>query len=309
MIKEKGIYLIPKDKKEFTLYYSDGDKFTKLYENSYAQELVDYTEIDFLAVTVVLGYLEEDTVINVVNQFKKFDFVIGNLLDIEIENLPDSAGFEEIEKVFIKFFDSFRDTRFTVRYYADFKSEDEKVADKIKRIYELDHWFINTTFNEFFYYDFEDDDAISDSMTHGYYFDNLSNYFDFLLYQLLRVNPNICKCFNCDGFFVAKINRRTSYCDRVITEDGKTCKQVGAKEREKLMLYNVSGYQQYKQAVDRNYRRVSRAEKSTSYREKPKALDYETYSEWQKRAKKAFDDFQEDLISTDEFLEILNELE
>lgn len=229
MIKKKGIYLIPKDETEFTLYYSDGDKFTKLYENSYALELVDYTEIDFLAVTVVLGYLEEDTVINVVNQFKKFDFVIGNLLDIEIEKLPESAGFGEIENIFIKFFRSFRDTRFTVRCYADFKSEDEKVTDKIKRIYELDHWFLNTTFNEFFFYNFEDDDAISDSMAYGYFFDNLSNYFDFLLYQLLAVNPNICKCSNCDGLFVAKTNRRTSYCDRVITENGKTCKRSARK--------------------------------------------------------------------------------
>ena len=299
MVKKKGIYMIPKDEKSFTLYSCDGEIITKLYENSYAQELVDFTDIDNLAIQIAFNENKTELAIETL---KKIDVVIGLLLESEFENTKD----KDILKHFSK---DFYDLRFMASYYAEYKTDKENLSEKVNRVLELDNSFLNTMYNEIWFYDFEDDSSFSEKLSHGYFFDRIKFYFDFILMQVIKTKPNICECFNCKGLFVAKTNRRANYCERVVLEVGKTCKQVGAKEREKLMQFNITGYREYKQALDRNYRRVTRAEKSTSNRELPKAIEYDAYCDWQKRAKKAFDDYLNEGISKDEFIAVIEELD
>ena len=45
MMTTKGLYLLPKGKDKFTLFYCNGKTKEKLYSSSYGQEIVDMADI------------------------------------------------------------------------------------------------------------------------------------------------------------------------------------------------------------------------------------------------------------------------
>ena len=60
MIKKKGLYLVPAGKQKYGLLYCDGEKFMKLYSNSYAEELISLISTDSDAMQIALSYVNRE---------------------------------------------------------------------------------------------------------------------------------------------------------------------------------------------------------------------------------------------------------
>lgn len=108
----KGLYLLPKGKDKFTLFYCSGEKQEMLYSNSYGQEIVDMADIDGDAIQIALSYVIKDRIVNkrfssaraeriftqniqVALLIKRIDTTLGLLLETELSKIekpsPDEA--------------------------------------------------------------------------------------------------------------------------------------------------------------------------------------------------------------------------
>jgi len=113
----KGLYLLPKGKDKFTLFYCDGKTKEKLYSSSYGQEIVDMADIDGDAIQIALSYVIKDRIVNkrfssaraewiftqniqVALLIKRIDTTLGLLLETELSKIEkpspdDRRGYEE----------------------------------------------------------------------------------------------------------------------------------------------------------------------------------------------------------------------
>lgn len=146
-------------------------------------------------------------------------------------------------------------------------------------------------------------------ITKGYRFDTLPNYLWFLFVNTLCTDVNFSVCTYCGHFFLPMTKRKTRYCDRVRTEDGRTCKQVGPPFIRKLKASNSIVLAEYERARNRNFKRVERTENRLSDKEAGKSLDYETYSNWMERVHAALELWKEEKLSDWETLLVIRELD
>ena len=142
-------------------------------------------------------------------------------------------------------------------------------------------------------------------LTKCYFFDSAANYLNFLLLNLIHLNPNICLCQNCGELFVAKTKKKTLYCDRIQLDSNKTCSEIGPKNRAELQS-TLFGFEDYGKAVERNYQRAKRTEE---YYVKDKQLEWDEYFDWLERAQQAKKQWLNEEISDDDFLDIVHELD
>ena len=138
-----------------------------------------------------------------------------------------------------------------------------------------------------------------------YYFDSAANYLRFLLVQLIKCNPNICLCQNCNRLFVAKTKMRTFYCDRIQPDDGKKCSEIGPKKRAELQS-TLFGFEDYDKAVERNYQRAKRTQE---YNVKDIQLGWDDYYSWLDKVQQAKNQWQNEDISDEDFLSTVHEFD
>ena len=115
------------------------------------------------------------------------------------------------------------------------------------------------TFQEAYYINKKKQTESDFGLTKCYIFDSAANYLNFLLLNLIQLNPNICLCQNCGELFVAKTKKKTLYCDRIQPDSNKTCSEIGPKNRAELQS-TLFGFEDYGKAVERNYQRAKRTE-------------------------------------------------
>lgn len=331
MFKEDGLYLLPIDKKNFKLYYCKDEQFKELYEYDFAGELVDMMNTDSNSVQVALSYIIKESVVNtrfsqtraekisrqnrdVAKIFKVIDTTLGLLLETELDQIKkpspnDRRGYEDAIasqiEIYNRFSHSFGIIKFLTNYCADLDCE---LLEKPKRIFEIDKSILGATFKEFYYTDFEDENNFVLPFSKGYYFDSAANYLTFLFLNTIMLNSNVCRCFNCKELFVAKTNKRTFYCDKVQTEDGKTCKQIGPPIRTQMQS-ELFGFKDYDMAVMRNYKRMERHSQGLSGARAEKTLSWSEYEDWLQRAQAAKEKWIKEEIFDDKFLEIVHQLD
>lgn len=331
MLKKDGLYLLPIDNKNFKLYYCKHEQFQKLYENDFAGEVVDMMSIDSDAVQIAMGYIIKENVVNqrfsqtraenfftqnkqVAKIIEAIDTTLGLLIETELDLIKkpspdDRRGYEDAIASQIEIYDRFAcffgNIKFLIYYYADLECD---LSEKPKRIFEIDKSFYDAPFQEFYYNDFECENNFVLPFSKGYYFDSAANYLTFLFLNTITLNSNICRCFNCKELFVAKTNKRTFYCDRMQTEDGKTCKQIGPPIRTQMQS-ELFGFKDYDMAVMRNYKRMERHSLGLSGTRAEKTLSWIEYEDWLQRAKAAKEKWIKEEISDDEFLEIVDQLD
>lgn len=117
MMTTKGLYLLPKGKDKFTLFFCNGKTKEKLYTSSYGQEIVDMADIDGDAIQIALSYVIKGRIVNkrfssaraerIFNQnnqvallIKRIDTTLGFLLETELSKIEkpspnDRRGYEE----------------------------------------------------------------------------------------------------------------------------------------------------------------------------------------------------------------------
>ena len=324
--KQKGIYLVPTKKQKFGLLYCDGEKFKKFYSNSYAKELVSIISTDSDAMQIALSYVNQEPVIEkrysparaeriftqnlqAVKIIRSINTILGLLLNAELSKIEkpspdDRKGYEKAidlqRKIYRDFSAAFQNAKVLTSIYAELPCP---LEEKPKHILEIDKQLLDHTFQETYYINRKKQTELG--LTKCYFFDSAANYLNFLLLNLIHLNPNICLCQNCGELFVAKTKKKTLYCDRIQPDSNKTCSEIGPKNRAELQS-TLFGFEDYGKAVERNYQRAKRTEE---YYVKDKQLEWDEYFYWLERAQQAKKQWLNEEISDDDFLDIVHELD
>ena len=326
MKKQKGIYLVPTKKQKFGLLYCDGEKLKKFYSNSYAKELVSIISTDSDAMQIALSYVNQEPVIEkrysparaeriftqnlqAVKIIRSINTILGLLLNAELSKIEkpspdDRKGYEKAidlqRKIYRDFSAAFQNAKVLTSIYAELPCP---LEEKPKHILEIDKQLLDHTFQETYYINRKKQTELG--LTKCYFFDSAANYLNFLLLNLIHLNPNICLCQNCGELFVAKTKKKTLYCDRFQPDSNKTCSEIGPKNRAELQS-TLFGFEDYGKAVERNYQRAKRTEE---YYVKDKQLEWDEYFYWLERAQQAKKQWLNEEISDDDFLDIVHELD
>ena len=328
MNKQKGIYLVPTKKQKFGLLYCDGEKFKKFYSNSYAKELVSIISTDSDAMQIALSYVNHEPVIEkrysparaeriftqnlqAVKIIRSINTILGLLLNAELSKIEkpspdDRKGYEKAidlqRKIYRDFSAAFQNAKVLTYIYAELPCP---LEEKPKRILEIDKQLLDHTFQETYYINKKKQTEFDLGLTKCYIFDSAANYLNFLLLNLIQLNPNICLCQNCGELFVAKTKKKTLYCDRVQPDSQKKCNEIGPKIRAELQS-TLFGFEDYDKAVERNYQCAKR---TAEHYVKDIRLDWDDYYTWLEKAQLAKKQWLNEEISDDDFLNIVHELD
>lgn len=328
MIKKKGLYLVPTGKKKFRLLFCDGGSLKNLYTNSYAEELISLTSTDSDAIQIALSYVNQEPLVNkrysparaeriftqnlqVVKIVQVINTILGLLLDAELSKIEkpspdDRKGYEKAiylqRKIYRDFCVAFQNAKVLTSIYAELPCP---LEEKPKQILEIDEHLLDHSYSESFFINKEKQTEDNFGLTKCYVFDSAENYLNFLLLNLIQLNPNVCLCQNCGELFVAKTKKKTLYCDRTQPDSNKKCSEIGPKNRAELQS-TLFGFEDYDKAVERNYQRAKRTEE---YYVKEKQLEWDDYFDWLERAQQAKKQWLNEEISDDEFLNIVHELD
>ena len=326
LIINKGLYLVPGKKQKFGLIYCDGENFKKLYKNSFAKELISLISTDSDAMQIALSYVNQEPVIEkrysparaeriftqnlqAVKIIRSINTILGLLLNAELSKIEkpspdDRKGYEKAidlqRKIYRDFSAAFQNAKVLTNIYAELPCP---LEEKPKHILEIDKQLLDHTFQETYYINRKKQTELG--LTKCYFFDSAANYLNFLLLNLIQLNPNICLCQNCGELFVAKTKKKTLYCDRIQPDSNKTCSEIGPKNRAELQS-TLFGFEDYGKAVERNYQRAKRTEE---YYVKDKQLEWDDYFSWLERAQQAKKQWLNEEISDEDFLNIVHELD
>ncbi len=141
-----------------------------------------------------------------------------------------------------------------------------------------------------------------------YTFDNVADYYIFMLLRFAQENKRVSLCRCCGNFFVPRTKHRTVYCDRVFTEDGKTCKQVAPKLMQKLRRKKDELLDEYDRVRNKNYKRFERGSWKLDGQQTEKDLSYEEYADWADEARAARAAYIRGELGKDEFREVIERL-
>ena len=328
MIKKKGFCLVPTGKQKFGLFYCDGEKFQKLYSNSYAEELISLIITDSDAMQTALSYVNQEPLVEkrysrtraeriftqnlqVATIVRSINTILGLLLNMELYKIEkpspdDRRGYEEAvalqRKIYHDFSVAFQNAKVLTNIYAELPCS---LEEKPKRILEIDERLLDNTFQETYYINKKKQAEDNLGLTKCYFFDSAANYLNFLLLNLIQLNPNICLCQNCGELFVAKTKKKTLYCDQIQSDDGKKCSEIGPKKRAELQS-TLFGFEDYDKAVERNYQRAKRTEENYV---KDIKLRWDDYYVWLDKVQHAKHQWLNEEITDEVFLSIVHELD
>ena len=237
--------------------------------------------------------------------------ILGLLLNAELSKIEkpspdDRRGYENAidlqRKIYHDFGVAFQNAKVLTNIYAELPCP---LDEKPKRILEIDAQLLDYTFQETYYINKKKQTEINLGLTKCYVFDSAANYLNFLLLNLMQLNPNICLCQNCGELFVAKTKKKTLYCNKVQPDSNKKCSEIGPKNRAELqsMLF---GFEDYDKAVERNYQRAKRTEDSYV---KDIKLGWDDYYAWLDRVQQAKKQWLNEEITDEDFLNIVHELD
>lgn len=328
MIKKKGLYLVPAGKQKFALLYCDGEKFKKLYSNSYANELISLTSTDSNAMQIALSYVNREPLVEkrysriraeriftqnrqVAIIVRSINSILGLLLDAELSKIVkpspnDRRGYENAiglqRKIYHDFGVAFQNAKVLTNIYAELPCT---LEEKPKRILEIDKQLLDHSYSQTYYINMKKQTEDNLGLTKCYVFDSAANYLNFHLLNLIQLNPNICLCQNCGELFVAKTKKKTLYCDRIQPDSNKKCSEIGPKNRAELQS-TLFGFEDYDMAVERNYQRAKRTEEEYV---KDIQLGWDDYYNWLERVQQAKKQWLNEEISDEIFLSIVHELD
>lgn len=145
--------------------------------------------------------------------------------------------------------------------------------------------------------------------THVYRFTDLKNYVQFIFLNMMQYNSTFCKCNYCYNFFIPKTKKPTRFCDRIDSTSGKTCKEIAPSVYRNQELGSTKVMQEYNRALQRNYKRMCRAEERLSNKQYEKDIEPQVYNEWRDRVLDSMRLWKSKEISVEEFVRVIRELD
>ena len=290
--------------------------------------MISLTSTDSGAIQLALSYVNQEPLVNkrysparaeriftqnlqVVKIVHVINTILGLLLNAELSKIEkpspdDRKGYEKAidlqRKIYHDFGVAFQNAKVLTSIYAELPCP---LEEKPKQILEIDEHLLDHSYSETFFINKEKQTEDNFGLTKCYVFDSAENYLNYLLLNLIQLNPNICLCQNCGELFVAKTKKKTLYCDRIQQDSNKKCSEIGPKNRAELQS-TLFGFEDYDKAVERNYQRAKRTEE---YYVKDKQLKWDEYFDWLERAQQAKKQWLNEEISDDDFLDIVHELD
>ena len=143
----------------------------------------------------------------------------------------------------------------------------------------------------------------------GYRFDNLPDYIWYIFLHTMEFDTRFNQCDYCGHFFKAKTKKKTRYCDRVRTDNGRTCKQIGPPLIYKFRIQHSDLLADYDKAINRNYRRVERYELKLGDEKQGKDLSYNDYADWLRELHSAKIAFMSGELSEENFKKAIHKLD
>ena len=137
-----------------------------------------------------------------------------------------------------------------------------------------------------------DQDASFITMTNVYTSEKLSNIIFVTLEQFVKnSNLPIKKCQYCNRYFIPKIRQDEIYCD-LPNEDGKSCREKGAKQTYKQNLEKIPALLEYRKAYQKKFMEVARSDNNKQLKK--------DFDNWKKFAQSKIKDYKQGKITEDE---------
>lgn len=136
-----------------------------------------------------------------------------------------------------------------------------------------------------------------------YYFRSEANYLSYLFLLFLNKKPRVARCQCCGNYFIPKTNKKTLYCDRIISK-GKTCKQIAPTLKHKLHVEKDEVLKTFDRVKQKMYKRYER--QNDTLGDLPHGLTWQQYQAWHTNASKARDAYVAGKLSPEEAIKIIN---
>lgn len=335
MYKQRGIYVFP-DGEKIRIFAYDGETATEYTKTTFSRQLIDFLEINMdvfrKAVNNLKSYNDNDidakqleivfgSIGFLADSFCKDNPIYSFLLSNELELLEKKTGFDTWETAIlrknqgIEVLEIMPDLQ-TLLFYLTYVycTSDGTHAEKVRTVAFGRGTIFNCRFEEIISVTPPQETIFhmtkfSYPFTKGYRFDTLKDYMWFIFMNVLQHDVNLSMCRYCGHFFIPKTKRKTHYCDRVRTEDGRTCKDIGPAFMKKLNAEHSVVLSEYDKAVNRNFKRVERFEDKLSDEKTGRDLDYSDYAEWHSKVRIARNLWKNGGLNDEEFLKLIRELD
>ena len=129
-------------------------------------------------------------------------------------------------------------------------------------------------------------------MTNIYTSEKLSNIAFIVLEQFVKnSNLPIKKCQHCDRYFIPSIRQDEIYCD-LPNEDGKSCREKGAKQTYKQNLEKIPALLEYRKAYQKKFMEVARNDNNKKLKK--------DFDSWKKIAQNKIKDYKQGKVTENE---------
>lgn len=333
MYKERGLYVFPNNGKIRRLLY-DGNEATELPEITFEQQIIDFLEINLSVLNKALKNLRSyDNNSLTFKQTADICSAIGRIAQDFCNDEPVYSFLLQTE---------FYLNGWNVNNEEELIDFKDYAIEVIQQIINVQNFFFAVT-DAYCRHDGEHSEKVhyacigrgslfdcrfeevvahtnvSTKMFHmtvptipfnrGYRFETLTEYIWYIFINAIEHDKNISQCEYCGHFFIARTKKKTRYCDRVRTDDGRTCKQVGPAYIHKAKIKNIAIFQEYDRAVDRNYRRWERFDLKLGEEKNGKDITHDEYANWLKELREARSEFYAGKVSEEEFMEVIHRLD
>lgn len=333
MYKERGLYVFPNNGR-IRRFAFDGKEAAELSETTFEQQLVNFLEIDLGILKKVLNNLKAydnnsltfkqavnicGTIGMIAKEFCMDEPVYSFLLCTEFYlngwNVDDKDELINFKDYAVKVIQQVIDAQ--IFFYAVIDAYCRCEGEHFQKVH-----YACLGKGSIFDCRFEEIVAATDIDTNmfqmtiptlpfnrGYRFETLSEYIWYIFVNAIEYNKSLSQCEYCGHFFTAKTKKKTRYCDRVRTDDGRTCKQIGPAYIHKAKLKNSELLKDCDRAVDRNYRRWERFDLKLSDEKQGKDMTHEEYADWLKELRRARSEFYAGKLSENEFRTVIHRLD
>ena len=129
-------------------------------------------------------------------------------------------------------------------------------------------------------------------MTNVYTSEKLSNIVFVVLEQFVKNSSlPIKQCQYCNRYFIPKIRQDEIYCD-LPNEDGKSCREKGAKQTYKQNLEKIPALLEYRKAYQKKFMEVARSDDNKKLKK--------NFDSWKKIAQGKIKDYKQGKVTEDE---------
>ena len=129
-------------------------------------------------------------------------------------------------------------------------------------------------------------------MTNVYTSEKLSNIVFVVLEQFVKnSNLPIKSCQYCGRYFIPSVRQDELYCD-LPSEDGKSCREKGAKQTYRKNLEKIPALLEYRKAYQKKFMEVARSDNNKKLKK--------DFDSWKKLAQSKIRDYKQGKVTEDE---------